>query len=384
MNLRRVATVAHKEWREIIRDRLFFSLAFIVPIVLMVVFGFGLSLDVENIPLAVVDYDHSAMSRDYAYRFINSRYFDFKGYSSNERGLDLLLSDNSIRATIIIPERFQENLLAARPVQVQTIIDGSFPSRALTTRGYLTNINSAVNVELVAGYLSRIRGIPEDEARQTMRPIRLDVRYLYNQSVKSIWSLAPELIMIILMITPPFLTAVGVVREKESGAIYNIYASTVGRLEFLVGKLTPYVFISIINAAILWLLATGLFDAPFKGDFFLFFGATVLYVTCTTGIGLVVSSLVRTQIAAMIVTSIVTILPAFLYSGVFTPVKSLTKPAQVLAHMLPAMYYTNIALGSFLKGVGFDVLWMDMLILAVYAAALLITGYLLFHKRPST
>lgn len=173
------------------------------------------------------------------------------------------------------------------------------------------------------------------------------------------------------------------VREKENGAIYNIYASTVGRLEFLVGKLTPYVVISSINAVILWLLATRLFDAPFKGDFFFFFSATVLYVICTTGIGLIVSSLVRTQVAAMIVTSIVTILPAFLYSGVFTPVRSLTKSAQILAHMLPAMYYTNIALGSFLKGVGFKVLWVDILILAVYAATLFIAGYLLFHKRPS-
>ncbi|MGE5443296.1 MAG: ABC transporter permease, partial [Ignavibacteriales bacterium] len=134
MNLKRIVTIAYKEWREILRDKLFFSLAFIVSIVLMVVFGFGLSLDVENIPFAVVDYDHSAMSRDYAYRFINSRYFDFKGYSSSERELDLLLSNNNIRATIIIPERFQENLLAGRPVHVQTLIDGSFPSRALTTK----------------------------------------------------------------------------------------------------------------------------------------------------------------------------------------------------------------------------------------------------------
>ncbi|MBK8001169.1 MAG: ABC transporter permease, partial [Verrucomicrobia bacterium] len=127
MNLQRVIAVAHKEWREIVRDRLFFALAFIIPTVLMLMFGFGLSLDVENIPMAIVDQDGSALSRDYAHRFIDSRYFHFLGYSHNERELTPLLTDNTIRAAIIIPEHFGADLLAGRPAQVQTLIDGTFP-----------------------------------------------------------------------------------------------------------------------------------------------------------------------------------------------------------------------------------------------------------------
>jgi ABC-2 type transport system permease protein/ribosome-dependent ATPase len=382
MKLQRAAAVARKEWREIVRDKLFFSLAFVVPIVLMLMFGYGLSLDVENIPMAIVDRDGSSLSRDYAHRFIDSRYFHFLGYSQNERELTPLLTDNRIRAAIIIPEHFEKDLLAGRPAQVQTLIDGTFPFRAQTTKGYIIAINSAVSAELLAEYLSRLRGIPHAQAAQIVQPVRLEVRYLYNQSVKSIWSLAPKLIMVILMISPPFLTALGIVREKESGSIFNIYSSTLSRGEFLIGKLSPYVGISIMNGLLLWLLAVWLYAVPFKGSLIFFFLATVMYVVCTTGIGLVVSVLVRTQTAAMIVTAIFTIVPAVLYSGILIPISSLTQAAQVIAHALPAMYYTNIVLGCFLKGVGFQALWFELSILALYATVLFTIGYLMFTKRP--
>ncbi|MFA6011368.1 MAG: ABC transporter permease [Desulfobacteraceae bacterium] len=382
MNLQRIVAVAQKEWREIVRDRLFFSLAFIVPMLLMLMFGFGLSLDVENIPMAIVDQDGSTLSRDYAHQFINSRYFQFLGYSHDERELAPLLTGNRIRAAIIIPEHFEKNLLSSRPAQVQTLIDGTFPFRAQTTKGYIIAINSAVSAELLAGYLSKLRGIPQAQAMKIIQPVSLEVRYLYNQGVKSIWSLAPTLIMVILMISPPFLTALGVVREKESGSIYNIYSSTLSRGEFLIGKISPYVGISILNALILWFIATWLYDVPFKGPPVFFFLATVMYVICTTGIGLVVSVLVNTQTAAMIVTSIFTIIPAVLYSGILIPISSLTQAARMIAHLLPAMYYTNIVLGSFLKGVGFRALWFELLVLALYATVLFTIGYLMFNKRP--
>lgn len=384
MNIKRIAAVISKEWREIIRDRLFFALAFVVPGMLMLLFGYGLSLDVENIPFAIVDRDGSSLSRDYANRFIESRYFQFRGYSNDVRKLEPLLSDNTLRAVIVIPEHFEKDLLAGRPAHVQTLIDGTFPFRAQTTKGYVIAINSALSMQLLANYLGRTQGLTPQQAQAMLQPVTLQVRYLYNQSVKSIWSLAPKLIMVILMVSPPFLTALGVVREKESGSIYNIYASTVSRGEFLIGKLTPYVLISTVNALILWLLTVELFAAPFKGDFLLFFLTSVIYVICTTGIGLLVSVVVRTQVAAMIVTAIVTIVPAVLYSGVLIPISSLSGQAQVTAHLLPAMYFTDIVMGSFLKGVGLTALWTNVLVLIVYTVALFSIGYFMFSKRPST
>lgn len=384
MNPARIWAVAYKEWREIVRDRLFFALAFVVPAVLMLLFGFGLSLDVEDIPMAVVDYDHSALSREYAHRFIDSRYFDFKGYVDDERTLAKRITANELRAVLIIREGFERNLLAGRPAEVHTVIDGTFPFRAQTAKGYVAAINAAFNVESLSRVLSQLRALSEAQAREHLPPLRLEVRYLYNQSVKSIWSIAPKLLMAIMMISPPFLTALGIVREKESGSIFNIYSSTARRGEFLAGKLLPYVAISSLNVVILWALAMFLFGAPFKGDPLFFLLASVLYVTCTTGIGLLVSVAVRTQVAAMIGTAILTVVPAVLYSGVLIPVSSLSSFARVIAHLLPGMYYADIAMGSFLKGVGFAALWPNVLALAAYGAVLFTAGFMLFHKRVAS
>lgn len=384
MNIRRVIATASKEWREIVRDRLFLALTFLVPTSLMLVVGYGLSLDVEDIPLAIVDRDGTNLSREYAYRFIDSRYFDFQGYAQDRHELPPLLADNKIRAAIIIPENFQKELMAGRPVVVQTLIDGTFPFRAQTTKGYVVAMNAAMTGEVMALYISKKRGIPLGQAARMVQPVKLETRYLYNQSMKSDWAIAPRLIMVILMMTPPFYTALGIVREKERGSIYNIYSSTVTRMEFLLGKLMPYVAISSINAVILWVIATQLFGAPFKGSLAFFIPATLLYIICTTGMGLVVSVLVRTQVAAMVVSFVITVIPSILYSGVIVPISSLSDTAQIVAHSLPAMYYTEIVVGTFMKGVGLQELWWNVAVLAVYAIGLMSIGYSMFHKRPSS
>jgi len=215
-----------------------------------------------------------------------------------------------------------------------------------------------------------------------VQPVDLEVRYLYNQSAKSIWSLAPKLIMLIMIFMPPLMTSVGIVREKETGSIYNIYSSTVSRGEFLIGKLAPYVAISSANIVVLWLLAVQYYGAPFKGNPFVFVVASVLFAICTTGIGLLLSVLLRTQLAAIVVTTVTTMIPALDYSGFLMPIEALDRGGGVVARLLPAMYYTNIVVGTFLKGGGWDALMGDVLILAGYAIALFIAGYVLFNKRP--
>jgi len=384
MNMTRVRAVAGKECREILRDRLFLALAFLLPVSLMLVFCYGISLDVENIPFAALDYDQSSMSRDYLHRFIDSRYFDYKGSVRIERDLEPMLAHSDIRFAVIIPPKFQENLLAGRPVAVQSIIDGTFPFRTSTSKGYVIAINAEFNGELLAGYISRHLGVSQKQAAAMSQPVRLQLRYLYNQEMKSVWSIASAMMMFVLMVCPPFLTALGIVREKETGSIYNIYASTVTRGEFLIGKLAPYVGISVINILILWFMAASVFGAPFKGDPFFFFISSVIYVICTTGIGLLVSLIVRTQVAAMMLTTIVTIVPSMLYSGLLVPIASMDAESKFEAHLFPTMYYNEIALGSFLKGIGPDQLWGNALVLTLYAVVLWTLSYLLFHKRPKS
>lgn len=383
MNVRRIAALASKEWREILRDRMFLALAFLVPVAQMLIMGHGLSFDVEHIPFAVVDQDQTPTSREYTYRFADSRYFDFKGYSSL-RDVEALISRGSVRAVLVIPERMHETLLAGRPVQVEAVIDGTFPYRTQTTKGYIAAIDAAFNQDLLADFIAARQGIPRDRAADLASPVGVQVRYLFNEAMRSIWGVAPAVIMLVLMIYPPMLTAVGVVREKESGAIDNIYSSTLTRTEFLIGKLLPYVCISWTNALILWGIACVHFGVPFKGSAPLFFAVSGLYVLCTTAFGFLVSLFVRTQLSAIIITMLVALVPTMLYSGMMVPVSSLSPAGQLQSRLLPATYFYRIAEGCFLKGAGAPVLWPDIAALIVYSVLLCLACRTVFTKRPAT
>lgn len=381
MNVRRIFAVVDKECREIVRDWLTLTMAFVLPSALLLLIGFGMTFDVENIPVAVVDRDRSAASRDYASRFTGSRYFDYKGHLSDERDATALLTDGKLRAVIIIPEQFERMLLSGRPAAVQILLDGAFPDRTRLTKGYINAINAAASEDSVARYLAQVRGQSIEDAKRSMAPFTLEVRYLYNQAVKSDWSIPPKLIMFILFFVPAFMTSLRVVREKEIGTIYNVYASPLTRLEFLVGKLLPYVVIAFVNLVLLWLLVLWVFEVPFKGSFALLLAAGGLYVIGTTALGMLVSVFVRTQMAAMVISLFISFVPALQYAGLEVPVASMGPDAQVVAHVVAAMHFTNIISGSFLKGVGLEVLWLDLVALAAYAASLVTLCYLLFRKR---
>lgn len=382
MNLRRIAAVAGKEWKETVRNRLFLLTAFLLPPLWMVVFGYGLVLDVEHIPFAVLDRDRSSLSRDYVYRFIESRYFDYRGSVHDEREIDRMLGETAIRLAIVIPERFEERLSAGRTVTVQTLLDGTFPFHADTTKHYVMALNRAFSRELLTDFLARTRGVTSAEARRLVEPVTLETRYLYNEEVLSIWSMAPALIMFTLMVASPLLTALGVVREKETGSIYNVYSSTASKAELLAGTLAPYFIISAIDVAVLWAIAVWLFGVPFKGSATLFVAASLLFVLCGTGIGLVISLLVRTQMAALIITIVMAMVPTILFSGLLVPVSSLGPGARLQAHAFPAMYYTDVARASFLKGLDLGAMWTDMLALVGFAVVLWLVAYGLFTKRP--
>jgi ABC-2 type transport system permease protein/ribosome-dependent ATPase len=300
-----------------------------------------------------------------------------------ESEADGLLAAGKIRAAIIIPEQFQERLMAGQSVGVQTLVDGTFPLRSDITKGYIIAINTAFSGERILEYVARVKGVSHERAQALIQPVKLEVRYLYNQEVKSAWTIAPALVMFVLTLAPPLLTALGVVREKERGSIYNIFSSTVSRLEFLVGKLAPYVAISTFNILVLWAMAVFLFGAPFKGNGLFFYATALLFVFITTGQGLIVSLLVSTQQAAAVITVVLSIVPTILYGGLLVPVSALGPETKVIAHLFPAMYFTNIVHGAFLKGVGMEVLWPDVSVLVLYATSLLSIGYWLFRKRPA-
>jgi ABC-2 type transport system permease protein/ribosome-dependent ATPase len=379
--MRRVLAVAQKEVREILRDRIYLLLAFAMPAMLMIVFGYGMSQDVEHVGLAVLDEDGTAMSRDYAQRFIESRYFDYRGRLRSTRDVGQALANGRIKVVLVIPNQFAQHLTQGKSVPVQMLLDGSFTTIARTVRSYVEAMNMSFNAGLEARYLSAKLGLAQTRTAALIQPVRVEVRYLYNQEVKSIWAIAPSLMMFTLMLVVPILTSLSVVREKESGAIYNVYASTISRGEFILGKLLPAVAIALLNACVLWGLATLYFGAPFKGSLWLLSFGTLLFVICAAGFGLVISFLVRTQQAALIITTILATLLAMQYSGIMTPVSSMKGGTRAIAQLFPPMYYENVIKGTFMKGVGLDVLWPDLLFLAGFGGVVLAIAYFMFRKR---
>jgi len=384
VKFRRALVVAQKEAREIVRDRIYAALAFLLPVVLMLVFGYGMTQEVQNIPFSIVDYDRSALSRDYAHRFIESRYFDFKGYQESVRAAEPLLLDGKVRAVIVLPEHFQERLSAGLPVDIQTLLDGTFTYRLRTVDGYVEAINSAVSAELQTEYLVRSAGLSAERARTLLQPLRVETRYLYNQELKDIWSIAPGLVMFVLTLTAPLLMALSVVREKESGTIYNIYASTISRAEYLLGKLLPNVIVSFINGTVLVLIAVWYFGAPLKGGVSFFLAAMFVYVVWASGFGLLISVMVRTQMAATMITVILVMVFVMQFSGMMIPVSSMTGANYVIAHALAPMYFNDVVTNTFLKGGGFGASWREFVALTVLMSSFLAFGYLLFHKRSTT
>lgn len=384
MNLARVAALARKEWREILRDRIYLMLAFALPVVLMLVFGHGMSQEVEHVGLAVLDEDRSATSRAYIDHFTRTRHFRFLGAVQSQAQIEPLLATGCARVIVRIGPGFAREIQRGGIAHVQFVIDGTFTAPARTLRGYLEAINAAAGAEIRAAALAHIAGRPAERTLAMIEPLRLQVRYLYNEEVRSIWTVAPSLLMLILLMVPPLLLAVSVVREKETGAIYNVRCSTLTRAEFMAGKLLPSLVVSSVNAVLLWTVAVYYFGVPFKGSVGLLALGSAIYLLGTSALGLLISLLVRSQQAAIIIATITASIVAIQFSGLFAPVESMKGANQWLARVLPASHYREIVIGSFLKRSGLEMLLGDFLWIAGFTALVLLLCHALFRKRTAS
>jgi len=384
VNAGRIAAMARKEWREMLRDRIYLMLAFVLPLVLMLVFGHGLTQEVEHVGLAVLDEDRSTDSRGYVDHYTRTHHFDVLGTLGSEREIEPLLATGRARLVLRIAPGFARDLHRGDAASVQVIVDGTFTAPARTLRGYVEAINAAASAEIRAGALAKLAGRPAERTLGALQPVKLQLRYLYNEEVRSIWTVAPSLLMLILLMVPPLLTAVSVVREKETGAIYNLRCSTLTRGEFLLGKLLPNLAVSLANALVLWATAVVYFGVPFKGSLALLAFGSALYLVGTTGLGLLISMLVRTQQAAIIIATLSAAIVAVQFSGLFAPVESMLGLNQWIARVLPASHFRNVAIGTFLKRSGFETLALDFASIAAFAALVLLLCRALFHKRSAS
>ncbi|MAX89825.1 MAG: multidrug ABC transporter ATP-binding protein [Pseudomonas sp.] len=341
-SLRRLLSYTRREAMELRRDPIRATLAMLGSVLLMFIMGYGVSFDVEDLTYAVLDGDQTTTSQRYLQNIAGSRYFLEKPALAGHADLDARLRSGEISLAVEIPPNFGRDLKRGAVPEVAFWIDGAMPMRADTIKGYVQGIHLTYLQQL-----AREAGVDGQLA-----PADVAIRYRYNPDVQSLPAMAPAMIPLLLMMIPAMLTALGVVREKELGSITNFYVTPTTRLEFLLGKQLPYIALGMFNFATLALLAVFVFGIPIKGSILTLCLGALLYVTCATGLGLLMSSILNSQIAAIFGTTIVTLLPAIQFSGLIHPTSAMEGAGAFIGKLYPTTHFLIISRGVFSKALG--------------------------------
>ena len=368
----RALSYTRREVLELQRDPLRATLAMVGSLILMFIMGYGITLDVDELPYAVMDRDQTTLSRDYTLNLSGSSYFLEKPPLSDYSELDRRMRSGELALAIEIPPGFARSVARGQPVQIGAWIDGAMPSRAVTVQGYVNGIH--------ASWLS------DQAARRLMAGASagvgtVETRFRYNPDVKSLPAMVPAVIPMMLMMLPAMLTALSVVREKELGSIINFYVTPVTRSEFLLGKQLPYVVLAMVSFLLMVLVAVTLFDVPIKGSFWTLFLGALAYSVCATGLGLLASTFTKSQVAAMFMTMIGTLIPAIQFSGMIDPVSSLEGVGAFIGNIYPTTHFLNISRGVFNKALGFADLHASLWPLLVAIPVILGGAVVLLRKQ---
>ncbi|TAJ52546.1 MAG: ABC transporter ATP-binding protein/permease [Nevskiaceae bacterium] len=370
-SLARAWSYSLREQLELQRDPVRATLALIGSLLLMFIMGYGISLDVEDLSFAVLDRDQTTLSHNYVLGLSGSRYFVEKPAIRDYADLDRRMRSGELSLALEIPAGFARDASRGRAVEIGAWIDGAMPTRGETAAGYVQGMHQAWLAEQ-----SRLQ-----LGQTAVGAADVETRFRYNPDVKSLPAMVPAVIPMLLMMIPAMLAALSVVREKELGSILNLYVTPVRRSEFLFGKQLPYVLLALFNFLLMVLLAVTAFGVPIKGSFLTLLAAAVLYVICATGAGLLASSFTRSQVAAVFLTMIGTMIPTIQYSGLLDPVSSLEGAGAVIGQVYPASHFLTISRGVFNKALGFADLRGSFWPLLVSAPTILLLALLLLKKQ---
>ncbi|MET3649159.1 ribosome-dependent ATPase [Phyllobacterium ifriqiyense] len=344
-DIHRMFAYTRREGLELLHDPIRATLAMVGSLILMFVIGYGINMDVEKLSFAILDNDDTTISRDYGLQISGSRFFTEKPPLTGYADMDRRMENGDISLALEIPPGFGRDLSRGRSVAIGAWVDGAMPTRAETIRGYVEGMH-------MTWLTQKAREIHEDQTSQS--DFRLEIRYRYNPDVRSLDAIAPAVIPMLLLMIPSMLAVLSVVREKELGSIINFYVTPVTRLEFLLGKQIPYVALAMMNFLLLTAFAIYVFRVPFTGSFATFAAAALLYVIVATAMGLFLSTFMRSQIAAIFATVLLTMIPATQYSGMIDPVSSLQGAGAFIGKIYPAAYFMVISRGVFSKALGFQ------------------------------
>jgi ABC-2 type transport system permease protein len=370
MDLVRLRAVARKEWIQLRRDTRSVILAFVLPLFLLLFFGYAITWDVNDIPVAVLDQDRTPASRSLVEALQSSGYFTVTEYLESVETVDARLVGDDVLGVVWIPPGFARDLAApARSAEVQLLLDGSDANTATIALNYADAIVARFGTRAVLA------------GRRLAPPVSLEARTWYNPNLESRHMIVPGLIAVIMSIIAAMLTALTIAREWERGTMEQLAATPVGRLEVVLGKLLPYLVIGLFDVAITVLAGMMIFGTPMNGSVLLLAALTLLFLVGALGLGIFISAAVKSQVLAMQIAMVATYLPAVLLSGFMFDIASMPAVLRGITFLVPARYFVTVTRGIFLKGVGAEVLWAQAAFMMVYAALGLALATRAFRKE---
>lgn len=374
----RLWAYARLEMIQLIRDPIRLVFAFAGPVILMLAFGYGISFDVENLNFAAFDQDQTPESRRLIENFSGSRYFTERSPISSAAELEQRMRSGELAVAVEIPAGFGRDVAKQRLPEVAFWVDGAMPFRGETTRGYVSGLQQRYIQDLIRERLG-----PNTPSNVYIGGLNIETRFRYNQAFKSIFAMVPLTIVMVLVLIPAVMATIAVVREKETGSIANFRSTPISKFEFLIGKQIPNVIVGMLAFILMLLMALFVFQVPVKGSFGALAFGTLLYVFSTCGFGQLISTFTQTQVAAVFATVVLSIIPTVNFSGLITPVSSLTGGGRIMGLLFPAAWYQPISIGTFTKGLGYSDLWYNALILAVFTVSYFIAAHIILRKQES-
>ena len=371
MRIARLVAIARKEAIQIRRDPRSLAMAFLLPMLLLFLYGYALTLDVDNLRTIVYDQDRTQVSRDVLARFLESRYFTRVETAENYRDVERALDSGGAQVALVVPRNFARDVERGRRVSLQALLDGSDANTATIARGYLDGIAEKYSLELFA---SRI---PAAERRL---PLEGRPRVWFNPELQSKNYIVPGLIAVIMMVIAALLTSLTVAREWERGTMEQLIATPIRVPELILGKLLPYFAIGLLDVVLAAIVGTQVFGVPFRGSPLLFFGLTCIFLLGTMSLGMLVSIKAKSQLVASQVAMVLTFLPAFLLSGFVFDIQNMPGWLQAITLAVPARYFITILKGIFLKGVGPAVLAPEALFLLAFSLLVVVAAMRAFTK----
>ncbi len=374
MNLARVKAIAKKEFIHIFRDPRSLGMAIAIPMLLLILFGYALTLDVDNIPLVIWNQDRTQVSQDYILNFKNSPYFKIVGYCDGYRKLQAAIDKNQALMAMVIPYDFSKRIESNQSVPVQLLVDGSDSNTATIAIGYAAAVTLKYNKNLIVNELAQV-GIED------MTPIDMRSRVWFNAELKSRNYIIPGLIAVIMMVIAALLTSLTIAKEWESGTMEQLISTPVRSNELILGKLIPYFTIGLFDVAVAVAMGQFLFHVPLRGNVVLLFILSGFFLAGALSLGILISIITKNQLVASQLAMVTTFLPAFLLSGFMYAISNMPKVIQILTHLIPARYFVMILKGIYLKGIGLKILGMQAFYLLLFAFIALKLANRKFKKK---